>query len=87
MPEIVAEISMSLDGFVTGPDPVLEHGLGTGGEALHSWSLLPTMRWFSKSSAMASSQGELWYWDGAPSTSFDDQIAGVRKCRLWLFSP
>ena len=36
---VVAEISMSLDGFVTGPDPDLEHGLGRDGEALHRWAL------------------------------------------------
>jgi dihydrofolate reductase len=35
----VADISMSLDGFVTGPDPDLEHGLGRGGEPLHSWAV------------------------------------------------
>lgn len=34
---IVAEISMSLDGFVTGPDPGPEHGLGLGGEPVHAW--------------------------------------------------
>lgn len=34
---VVADISMSLDGFITGPDPDLEHGLGRGGEALHQW--------------------------------------------------
>jgi dihydrofolate reductase len=28
---------MSLDGFVTGPDPGLDQGLGRGGEALHTW--------------------------------------------------
>ena len=37
MAKIVADISMSLDGFVTGPDPDLEHGLGRGGEPLHAW--------------------------------------------------
>ena len=37
MGKIVADISMSLDGFVTGPDPDLEHGLGRGGEPLHYW--------------------------------------------------
>jgi dihydrofolate reductase len=41
MSKIVAEISMSLDGFVTGPNPDLEHGLGTGGEALHAWVFAP----------------------------------------------
>jgi dihydrofolate reductase len=37
MGKIMADISMSLDGFVTGPDPDLEHGLGHGGEAVHYW--------------------------------------------------
>jgi dihydrofolate reductase len=36
---VVADISMSLDGFVTGPDPDLAHGLGRGGEPLHTWAI------------------------------------------------
>jgi dihydrofolate reductase len=39
MTRVVLDISMSLDGFVTGPDPDLEHGLGHGGEALHVWAI------------------------------------------------
>src|SRR4051812_31418607 len=39
MTRVVADISMSLDGFVTGPDPDLEHGLGDGGEGLHRWAI------------------------------------------------
>lgn len=35
---VVADISVSLDGFVTGPDPGPDSGLGTGGEALHTWA-------------------------------------------------
>ncbi|MET9616700.1 dihydrofolate reductase family protein [Kitasatospora indigofera] len=38
MTRIVADISVSLDGFVTGPDPGPDQGLGTGGEALHTWA-------------------------------------------------
>lgn len=38
MTRIVADISVSLDGFVTGPDPGPGNGLGTGGEALHTWA-------------------------------------------------
>lgn len=38
MSKIVADISMSLDGFVTGPNPDLQHGLGQGGEPLHTWA-------------------------------------------------
>jgi dihydrofolate reductase len=35
---VIADITVSLDGFVTGPDPDLEHGLGLGGEPLHAWA-------------------------------------------------
>lgn len=38
MTRIIADISVSLDGFVTGPDPAPDNGLGTGGEALHTWA-------------------------------------------------
>jgi dihydrofolate reductase len=38
MGKVVADISMSLDGFVTGPDPGPANGLGTGGEGLHTWA-------------------------------------------------
>jgi dihydrofolate reductase len=31
------QISTSLDGFVTGPNPSEEHPLGEGGEQLHEW--------------------------------------------------
>jgi len=39
MTRVIADISMSLDGFVTGPDPDVEHGLGHGGEPLHTWAI------------------------------------------------
>jgi dihydrofolate reductase len=38
MTRTIADISVSLDGFVTGPDPGPDNGLGTGGEALHTWA-------------------------------------------------
>ena len=38
MARIIADISVSLDGFVTGPDPGPGNGLGIGGEALHTWA-------------------------------------------------
>ncbi|MBO8190156.1 dihydrofolate reductase family protein [Streptomyces oryzae] len=38
MTRIIADISVSLDGFVTGPDPGPDSGLGTGGDALHTWA-------------------------------------------------
>lgn len=35
---IVADITMSLDGYVTGPAPGPGHGLGRGGTPLHAWA-------------------------------------------------
>jgi dihydrofolate reductase len=32
-----ADISVSADGFVAGPDPTMEEPLGSGGEQLHEW--------------------------------------------------
>ena len=37
MAKLRADITMSLDGFVTGPNPGRGQGLGAGGEALHEW--------------------------------------------------
>lgn len=39
MAKVIGDISVSLDGFVTGPDPGLAQGLGRGGEGLHTWAL------------------------------------------------
>jgi dihydrofolate reductase len=39
MPRFFLEITMSLDGFVAGPDATLEEPLGKGGERLHEWAL------------------------------------------------
>jgi dihydrofolate reductase len=39
MTKVVGDISMSLDGFVTGPDPDLAHGLGHGAASLHTWAV------------------------------------------------
>jgi dihydrofolate reductase len=38
MTRLTLEISTSLDGFVAGPNPSLEHPLGEGGEQLHQWA-------------------------------------------------
>jgi dihydrofolate reductase len=37
MSKVTSDISMSLDGFVAGPDADLENPLGRGGEQLHEW--------------------------------------------------
>lgn len=37
MARVVADFSMSLDGFVAGPDISMEHAMGVGGDRLHEW--------------------------------------------------
>src|SRR5205823_3227479 len=37
MPKVLAGITMSLDGYITGPDDRPGKGLGEGGERLHYW--------------------------------------------------
>jgi dihydrofolate reductase len=37
MGKIIADISMSLDGYIAGPKPTLKEPLGRGGEQLHEW--------------------------------------------------
>jgi dihydrofolate reductase len=38
MTTLFAQISMSLDGYVAGPNPTLDEPLGEGGEQLHEWA-------------------------------------------------
>jgi dihydrofolate reductase len=37
MPKVIAGITMSVDGYITGPDDGPGKGLGEGGERLHYW--------------------------------------------------
>src|SRR6266705_3807182 len=37
MGKVIASITTSVDGYVTGPDDGPEYGLGKGGERLHYW--------------------------------------------------
>jgi hypothetical protein len=37
MSKVVAQITTSLDGYISGPDDGPGRGLGTGGERLHYW--------------------------------------------------
>jgi dihydrofolate reductase len=39
MSKVIADISMSLDGYVTARGVDQEHGLGIGGEGIHGWVL------------------------------------------------
>jgi hypothetical protein len=37
MTKVSADISMSVDGFITGPNDSVEYSLSVGGERLHQW--------------------------------------------------
>ena len=37
MSKVVSDVSMSLDGFITGPNVRAGNGMGDGGERLHAW--------------------------------------------------
>ena len=37
MPKVIAGITISLDGYLTGPNDRRGAGLGDGGERLHDW--------------------------------------------------
>src|SRR6187401_2293994 len=39
MSKVIADISISLDGYVTGPGADPDHGLGVDGEGIHAWVL------------------------------------------------
>jgi dihydrofolate reductase len=39
MTKVIGDITMSLDGFVTGPGADVEHGLGLDADGLHAWAL------------------------------------------------
>jgi dihydrofolate reductase len=47
MSQVIAEISISLDGFAAGQNQGKEHPLGEGGERLHEW-IVPTDSWRSQ---------------------------------------
>ena len=44
MPKLRMRISISLDGFVAGPEQSVENPLGIGGESLHDW-VVPLAAW------------------------------------------
>jgi dihydrofolate reductase len=40
MSKVRFSITMSIDGYIAGPNPSVEHPLGEGGEQLHEWALV-----------------------------------------------
>jgi dihydrofolate reductase len=59
MSKVISGISMSLDGFVTGPNVSREQQLGDGGEVLHRWLWEPDPRDADLLEAMAKDVGAI----------------------------
>ncbi|MBB5785724.1 dihydrofolate reductase family protein [Jiangella mangrovi] len=59
MSKVIAGISMSLDGFVTGPNVTREQQLGDGGEVLHRWLHQPDPRDSELLAAMGEGLGSI----------------------------
>ncbi|MCD2440773.1 dihydrofolate reductase family protein [Agromyces sp. SYSU K20354] len=57
MSKVIAAISMSLDGFITGPNVTREHQLGDGGDVLHRWLETPDPRDIALLEGMAGGVG------------------------------
>jgi dihydrofolate reductase len=59
MSKVISGISMSLDGFVTGPNVSRAQQLGDGGDVLHSWLWQPDPRDAELLDAMAADVGSI----------------------------
>jgi len=64
MSKVVLYMSMSLDGFIAGPDDGPDHGLGVNGERLHAWL-----------GAGGADPGSYRPVDGPSATVFDEVMA------------
>lgn len=60
MTKVLANITTSVDGYVTGPDDGPEHGLGIGGERLHYWVFGGPWRYGEEPSSVASGEDAAW---------------------------
>jgi len=66
---VICQISISLDGFVAGPNQTLENPIGEGGMRLHEW-LFPTASWRRQ-------QGEDGGDEGPDSEVVNEVVKGV----------
>jgi dihydrofolate reductase len=69
MGKVTCQISISLDGFVAGPNQSLDNPIGEGGMRLHDWAFA-TSSWRRQ-------QGEGGGEDGADSEVIDEVVQGV----------
>jgi dihydrofolate reductase len=75
MAQVKAKISMSLDGYVAGPNQSAENPLGEGGEALHEWTL--QTKSFQETQGRDGSQGETGVNDDITKEMFENVGACV----------
>jgi dihydrofolate reductase len=66
MTKIVVDVSVSVDGFLAGPNATLEEPLGTGGETLHEWAF--ATRRFREQHGLEGGE------DGADSEVVDERL-------------
>jgi len=69
MGKVTCQISISLDGFVAGPNQSLENPIGEGGMRLHDW-IFPTTSWRRQ-------HGEKGGADGVDSEVADELVRGI----------
>jgi dihydrofolate reductase len=69
MSQVTCQISVSLDGFVAGPNQSLENPLGEGGERLHEWVF--------KTAAWRRQHGDPDGSDDADSRVVEDVVEGI----------
>ena len=79
MGRIVLDMSMSLDGFISGPDDDKDHGLGINGEVA---GLVPTEEWHNS----RRSRGEGFSMGHALNTAIGEGATMVRLGTV-LFGP
>ena len=60
MGKVAAAITMSVDGFITGPDDGPECGLGVGGERLHYWVFGGPWSYDSPGRGEATGEAKAW---------------------------
>ena len=60
MSKVLANITTSVDGYVTGPDDGPERGLGIGGERLHYWVFGGPWTYDEEPSGEASGEDAAW---------------------------
>src|SRR5512133_455884 len=60
MPKVIAGITTSVDGYITGPDDGPDKGLGEGGERLHYWVFGGPWTYAAEPTSEATGEDKAW---------------------------